>query len=64
MKIAVVWDNYSIHKARMITKYLEKNRIKLVTIVSCSPFLNPWEHLIQGIKSKIKRDHKTGGKLS
>ena len=44
-------------------KYIEKDRIKLDTILSYSLFLNAWEHLIQGIKSMINRDHNMGGKL-
>ena len=29
----------------------------MIWIVAYNPFLNPAEHLIQEIKSKIKRDH-------
>ena len=47
-------DNASIHKTNQIREYLEDTKQLLITIPSYSPCLNPWEHLIRSIKSKIR----------
>ena len=47
-------DNASIHKTNQIREYLEDTKQLLITIPSYSPWLNPWEHLIRSIKSKIR----------
>ena len=56
-RIAMVCDNWAYHKTEEVRNFLKKNQVLMIWIVPYSPFLNPWEHLIQGIKAKIKRDH-------
>ena len=56
-RIWVIWDNWSIHKSEIVQKFIKNLGICMIWIVAYSPFLNPAENLIQGIKSKIKRDH-------
>ena len=51
-------DNASIHKTNQIKEYLENKKQLLITIPSYSPWLNPWEHLIRSIKSKIRMKQK------
>ena len=59
-KIVFVLDNCSIHKSEKVRQFLNKIRVPAISIVAYSPFLNPAEHLIQWIKSKLKRDHDQG----
>ena len=54
----VVTDNSSIHKTKEINKILEEKRIKLFTISSYSPWLNPIEAYTNALKSTFKQKLK------
>ena len=57
-RIWVIWENWNIHKSEIVQKFIKNLGICMIWIVAYSPFLNLAEHLIQGIKSKIKWDHR------
>ena len=47
-------DNASIHKTKKVIKFANDNGVRLVTIPTYFPALNPAEKLIQAIKEKVK----------
>ena len=51
----IVWDNSSIHKSAEIKDFIADSGVSILTIAPYSPCLNPAEHLIGAIKSKIKQ---------
>ena len=50
----IVWDNSSIHKSSEIHRFIEGSNARILTITPYNPWLNPTEHLIGTIKSKVK----------
>jgi hypothetical protein len=45
-----VLDNASVHTASVVQGFIEKSRVKMITIMSYSPSLNPTEKVILAIK--------------
>ena len=50
----ITWDNSSIHKLSEIHRFIEGSNARILTITPYNPWLNPNEHQIGTIKSKIK----------
>ena len=59
-KVIIWMDNSSIHKTREVYQTLKRHTILALTIPPYSPWLNPWEHLIRSIKTKIRKIQGTG----
>ena len=59
-KVIIWMDNSSIHKTREVYQTLKRHTILTLTIRPYSPWLNPWEHLIRSIKTKIRKIQGTG----
>ena len=55
-----IWDNSRVHSNELINSFLVKSRLRAISIQQYSPVLNPWEKLINSIKSKIKIMHSEG----
>ena len=51
----IVCDNASIHKLLEIREFIKNSGVTILTIVPYFPWLNPTEHLIGSIKSKMKQ---------
>ena len=49
-----IFDNTSLHRSKEFSKFVQKKRIKCLTIPPYSPQLNPAEKIIAYIKSKIR----------
>ena len=56
----IVHDNASIHKSSEIQEFIKESGITILTIIPYFPCLNPTEHLIGSIKSKIKQQLNQG----
>ena len=58
-KIYVVADNYKIHKARAVERWLEAHpRFELVFLPTCCPKANPIERAFGDVHDKCRRNHK------
>lgn len=51
--ICIILDNYSVHKAKMVSKCAQSLGIILVYLPPYSPDLNPIEYIWKSIKSEI-----------
>ena len=54
-KYCIIYDNPNIHKTKVIKKFAEKNKIKILTIPPYWPVLNAAEKLILSMKKKIQK---------
>ena len=52
----LVWDNSVIHKSEKIRSFIQKSGVRIITLAPYSPCLNPTEHLIGAIKSRVKNE--------
>ena len=50
----LVYDNSVIHKSEKIKSFIQDSRVSIITLTPYNPYLNPIEHLIGAIKSKVK----------
>ena len=50
----IALDNSSIYKSSDIHRFIEGSNSRILTITPYNPWLNPTEHLIGTIKSKVK----------
>src|SRR5499433_4273913 len=58
-KIYVVCDNYKIHKAKAVERWLEEHpRIELIWLPSYCPKANPIERAFGDVHDKCTRNHK------
>ena len=55
-KFALICSNSSIHSGRLMSKFAEENKISIVMISPYWPCLNPCEHDINAIKSKVRME--------
>ena len=51
----VVWDNWTSHKAKEVTRFLEQSKEAMITISAYSPWLNPAESYISSIKHNLRK---------
>jgi len=57
-KIYVICDNYSIHKAKAVERWLEEHpRFELVWLPSYCPKANPIERVFGDVHDKCTRNH-------
>ena len=59
-KYCIIYDNTSIHKTKVIKKFAEKNKIKILTIPPYWPVLNATEKLILSMTKKIQKWNDEG----
>ena len=52
-----IWDNSRVHSNELINNFLANSKLRAISIPQYSPVLNPWEKLINSIKTKIKLMH-------
>ena len=52
----LVCDNSVIHKFEKIKKFIQDSGVSIITLTPHSPCLNPTEHLIRAIKSKVRSE--------
>ena len=55
-----IWDNSRVHSNELINNFLANSKLRAISIPQYSPVLNPWEKLINSIKTKIKLMHSEG----
>ena len=56
----IICDNATIHKSKLITKFLSSNCIWMITIPPYCPSLNAVEKLILSIKQKVNKEIDSG----
>ena len=56
----LVWDNAQVHKSKALKDFILKAKMKLLTITSYSPWLNPTEQLIGWIKARVRNEINSG----
>ena len=52
---ALIWDNSRIHVSELITQFLIKQKLLMITIPTYSPVINACEILILYIKTKVRK---------
>nr|WP_280176245.1 transposase [Xenorhabdus stockiae] len=56
--LTIILDNYSIHKSRLVKKWLTQNlTVKLLFLSVYSPWLNKIERLWQSLHKTVTRNH-------
>ena len=56
----IICDNSTIHKSKLITKFLTSNNIWMITIPPYCTSLNAVEKLILSIKQKVNKEIDSG----
>ena len=57
---ALVCDNSVIHKSEKIKSFIQDNGVSIITLTPYNPCINPTEHLIGAIKSKVRSEMFSG----
>ena len=52
--LVLVCDNSVTHKSEKIKRFIQDSRVSIITWTPYSPCLNPTEHMIGAIKSKVR----------
>ena len=60
MNYLLLCDNSVIHKSEKIKSFIQDNGVSIMTLTLYSPCLNPTEHLIGAIKSKVRSEVFSG----
>ena len=55
-KFALLCDHAGIHSSRLMSIFAEESKISILTICTNWPCLNPYEHVINAIKSKVRME--------
>ena len=58
----LVCDNSVIHKSEKIKSFIQDSGVSINTLTLYRPCLNPTEHLIGAIKSKVRSEVFSGNK--
>ena len=59
-ELLILLDNASIHKTKMVSKFVYDSNIRLITIPPYEPSLNPVEKFILAIKLKLRQKKQKG----
>ena len=54
-RFALICDNASIHSSIIMSTFAKESKLPIITISPYWPCLNPCEHVINAIKSKVKK---------
>ena len=60
MNYLLLCDNSVIHKSEKIKSFIQDSGVTIITLTPYSPCLNPTEHLIGAIKSKVRSELFSG----
>ena len=61
---ALIWDNARIHVSELITQFLIKQRLLMITIPAYSLIVNACKKLILNIKTKVRKLEWEGKEIS
>ena len=59
-ELVILLDNASIHKTKMVSKFVNDSKIRLITIPPYEPSLNPVEKFILAVKMKLRQKKQKG----
>ena len=60
--LILVCNNSVIQKSEKIKSFIQDSGVTFITLTPYNPYLNPTEHLIWAIKSKVRSEVFSGNK--